>query len=74
MSGLTFTARQVYLRRRLAGLTQLDLALQCDLHMRTIQRLELGQVVSNATVARIAEALGCAVEDLVPQEKAVRPC
>lgn len=52
-------------QRHAAGLTQAELARKAGLTRQTISAIEAGQYVPNTAVAlRLAQALGCAVEDL----------
>lgn len=51
--------------RERAGLTQRDLAEQCDVTRQTVNALEAGHYVPSTTLAlRLAQALRCRVEDL----------
>lgn len=57
---------EVLRRRRLAGWTQHQLAAKAGVNVRTITRIERNYVTPNvATLARIAQALGVTVADLV---------
>lgn len=59
-------------RRRAAGLSQSKLAEMVGLSVRTVQHYEQGTLDINGaaalTVYRLAQALGCWVEDLLEKE------
>lgn len=59
-------------RRRIeAGLNQIDLAERTGLHRSHIGFLEKGRRGTTArTLSSLAEALGCRIADLMPDEKA----
>lgn len=58
--------------RKRAGLTQAELARECNVSIKTIQALEIGQNDINKTavitVIRMAEALGCTIYDIIEAE------
>lgn len=53
--------------RSLRNLTQERFAELCDLNIRTVQKIEAGQInLLLTTVLRIQRALGCSWEKLMP--------
>ena len=60
-------------RRKAAGLSQSELARKAEVSVRTIQHFEQGTMdISKAavvTVLRLAEALGCEIQDLLELQK-----
>ena len=54
--------------RTARGISQQELAERADLNIRNIQRIEAGQInVLLTTAVRLAGALECAVEKLIPE-------
>jgi transcriptional regulator with XRE-family HTH domain len=54
--------------RAAKGISQQQLAERADLNIRNVQRIEAGEInVILATAIRIAEALGCRLEKLLPE-------
>lgn len=60
-------------RRKAAGLSQSELARKAEVPVRTIQHFEQGTMDINkaavVTVLRLAEALGCEIQDLLELQK-----
>jgi transcriptional regulator with XRE-family HTH domain len=63
--------RQSQLRRlrEQARLSQEKLAQHCGLSSRTISLIERGHGMRASTALKIAEALGCSLEDLLREEE-----
>lgn len=57
--------RKIAELRKDSGLTQEELVEKCDLSVRTLQRIESGEVIPRSyTLKRILDALGCSYHDL----------
>lgn len=59
------------IRRELMAreITQQQMAEFADLNIRNVQRIEAGEIdVLLSTTVRIRKALGCSLEDIIPQE------
>lgn len=57
--------------REARGLTQFELSERSGIHRVTIARYEIGDIgISLENAARIADALGCTVNDLIGAEDA----
>lgn len=58
--------------RKLAGLTQTELARRTGIHRTLIARYESGLTIPSATkIVRIAAAIGCMVEDLIRENDTI---
>lgn len=51
--------------RKAAGLTQVQLAEKAGCKQKDISRWEAGRPMTAATVKKLAQALGCSMDDLV---------
>jgi len=62
--------------RRSSGLTQAALAAASGINIRQIQKLEAGEIlpqnITLSTAVRLASALGCRPEDLLPDAGKLR--
>ena len=59
------TAERIRRRREAAGLNQQILATNAGIALRTLNRIEAGEDARLTTLARIANALGCTVSELL---------
>ncbi|WP_084442366.1 helix-turn-helix domain-containing protein [Termitidicoccus mucosus] len=67
---LSIVGSNIQLQRKLAGLTQEELAEAADLAPRTIQKIEAGAItILISTLRRIRRAIGCSYEVLLAEEK-----
>jgi transcriptional regulator with XRE-family HTH domain len=61
--------KRVQAAREASGLTQEKLAEEADLHPRTVQKIEQGQVnMPTTTLIRLRGAMKCRWKDLLPPE------